>query len=118
MATQRFQIFTPRSQSERTQQALRAAAAQRDLRIEAMTDGRGLLGYRLDVTVTGPPEQVESFHRLFEGDGWSSGGGSDIVGFILNPILSAILGESQRSLASRLRRKKLERQAAEDDGAA
>jgi hypothetical protein len=81
------------------------------LKVEKVTGSRGVVGYRLNVTVTGAPEQIEEFHRLFEGDGWWGGGGSDLTEFILNPILAGVLGESQRSLASRLRRRKLQRQA-------
>jgi hypothetical protein len=64
---------------------------------------------------TGAPEQIEAFHRLFEGDGWWGGGGSDLTEFILNPLLVGVFGDSQRSIASRLRRRKLQREAVDDD---
>ena len=111
VATQRLQFFVAKFESERARQELCDAAVEEGLAVDAVTGGRGLLGYRLRVTVTGAPERIESFHRKFEGDGWPGSGGSDIAQMILSPILAGLLGGSQRSLAGRLRRKKLERAA-------
>jgi hypothetical protein len=112
-ATQCLQILTPKFESERVRLELYEAAEGHGLKLERMTGSRGPLGYRINVTVTGPPEQIEAFHRRFEGDGWWGGGGSDIAELILNPFLAGLFGSSQRSIASRLRRRKLERQAAD-----
>ena len=112
--THRLQIFTPKFNSERTRANLWDAAAEYELKVDAMTGSRGLLGYRLNVTVIGSPEQIEAFHRRFQGDGWSGSGGSDLLEIILNPILAGVFGESQRSLASKWRLRKLNRQAVDE----
>lgn len=118
IATQRLQLYTPKSEAERTRQRLIEAATEHALKVESMTGSRGLLGYRVCVQVTGAPGDIEAFHRRFEGDGWWGGGGSDLAAFILNPILAAVFGEGQRSVASRIRRRKLQHQADSDDTSA
>lgn len=114
VVTRRLQFFVSKFESERARQELCDAAEEGGLTVDAVTGGRGLLGYRLNVTVTGAPERIESFHREFQGDGWSGSGGSDIAEIMLNPILAGLLGGSQRSIAGRFRRKKLERASTKD----
>jgi hypothetical protein len=83
-----------------TRAAIQTVANQLELRVDDVSESRGLVTTKLRVTLTGTGEQIDAFRGVLEGDGWTTGGGL-IEQFVLNPLL----GTAQRSLAKRWRKR-------------
>jgi hypothetical protein len=96
-----------------TRANLMAAAERLGLRLDGVVQAPKIMSTKLTLRVTGEPEQVEIFHQMFEGDGWQSGGGDDLLAFLLTPIINGVLSEAHSALAHRWRvrrrRKRVER---------
>lgn len=68
-----------------------AAADRLGLRLEGVVKAPEIMSTKLTLRVTGEAEQAEIFHQMFEGDGWQSGGGDDLLAFLLTPLVNGAL---------------------------
>lgn len=108
-------MYVTKTDLAATRASLRSAAESLALGLEEAGESPRVLSTRLTLTVTGEPEQIEIFRQMFEGDGWQSGGGDDVVGFLVNPVIGAVLGAAQRMRSSRRRIRKRRASSGSDD---
>ena len=93
-----MELFAPATQTAVAHSTIQRVAETLHLRIDGITEKRGLLSTRLTVVLTGTGEQIEGFRETLEGDG-SNWGGGPLDQLVLNPLLGAL----QRRLAKRWR---------------
>jgi hypothetical protein len=104
--TETIVLYVAKPDLEATRASLMAAADRLGLRLEGVVKAPKLVSTKLTLRVTGEPEQIEILRQMFEGDGWQSGGGDDLLAFLLAPIVNGALSGAHSALAHRWRVRK------------
>lgn len=116
MTTETIVLYVVKPDLAATRASLMAAADRLGLRLEGVVKAPKIMSTKLTLTVTGEAEQVELFQQMFEGDGWPSSGGDDLLTFLLTPVVNGALSGAHSALAHRWRVRKRRVQAERELG--